>query len=147
MQLIKKILFTISIMMCFMNTTCESDDVIPPEDRCDQVVEINAEKYNNLDSNHFTFVNAEIIDDCLNIEISASGCSGNSWTFNLVDSGAIAESSPEQRRLKFELINDEACLAVFKRTVSFDLTPLKIISSNKIILHLDGLGTSVEYTY
>ncbi len=147
MQIVKKILFVIPVILCFMSTTCETDDVDVSGDICDQITEVNETKFNDLDSDQFTFVNAEIIDDCLNIEISASGCSGDSWEFNLVDSGAVAESSPEQRYLKFKLINNEDCLAVFKKTVSFDLRLLRVSGSNKIILHLDGLDTSLEYIY
>ncbi len=142
----KKIVFLASIVLCFMNMQCD-DDERPSIFVCDQATIVDKEAYDNLDSAHFTFVNAEISDNCLTIEISASGCDGNSWEFNLMDSGAVAESSPEQRYLKFQLINNEACLAVFKRIVSFDLTPLQVDGSNEIILHLEGLESSLNYKY
>lgn len=144
--MIKKVLFIMSVILCFMNMQCEGDDQ-PTSEVCDETTIINEAIYNDLVSAYFTFVNAEIADNCLTIEISASGCDGNSWGFNLVDSGAVAESSPEQRYLKFQLINEEACLAVFNKTVSFDLTPLQISGSNEIILHLEGLEGSLNYTY
>lgn len=144
----KKILFTVSVILCFMNMQCKEEGIKSSGDKvCGQTTIVNEEIYNNLVSANFMFVNAEIADDCLTIEISASGCDGNSWKFKLVDSGAIAESSPEQRYLKFQLINEEDCLAVFKRTVSFNLTPLQINGSHEIILHLEGLESSLNYKY
>ena len=146
--MIKKIFFGIIVMLFFVNMQCEEEGMESSMDNvCEQTTVVNEAAYNNLVSANFMFVNAEITDDCLTIEISASGCDGNSWEFKLVDSGAIAESSPEQRYLKFQLTNDEACLAVFKRTVSFNLTPLQINGSHEIILHLEGLEPSLNYKY
>ncbi|MDO5978273.1 hypothetical protein [Flavivirga spongiicola] len=131
-----------------MSTKCEDDhDISPIIEICDQKTMVNKNIYDNLVSADFDFVSTEITDNCLAIEISASGCDGNSWEFNLVDSGAVAESSPEQRYLKFQLINEEACLAVFKKTITFDLTPLQISGSNEVILHLEGLESSLRYKY
>ncbi|GAA3603233.1 hypothetical protein Q4Q39_13880 [Flavivirga amylovorans] len=147
--MIKRILFVTSVVLCcFLSIQCdEDDDNIPTKGICDQTTIVKKEIYDSLVSADFTFVDAEVKGDCLTIEISASGCDGNTWKFNLVDSGAVAESSPEQRYLKFQLINEEACLAVFKRIVSFDLTPLQISGSNEIILNLEGLESSLRYKY
>ncbi|WP_298498084.1 hypothetical protein [uncultured Algibacter sp.] len=128
-----------------MNTQCEEDDDYLSV--CDNLVIIDESYYNTFDSGNFTFIDAEVIDNCLSVTISASGCDGNSWAYNLVDSGSIAESLPEQRYLKLELLNEEACLAVFKRTVSFDLTPIKIEGSNEIILNIEGFESSINYKY
>ena len=90
MRTVKKIFFVIPVVLCFMNMTCETDDDIDlSSDICDQITVVSKTQYDNLDSNNFTFGNIENIGDCLHIEISASGCSGNSWRFNLVDSGAV----------------------------------------------------------
>ncbi len=144
--LIKKTLFATAIMFCFMNILCEKQDDVMGIN-CDFVVTVDATKYNALETASFEFINAEILEDCLVIKIGASGCSGDRWGFDLVDSGAIAESSPEQRFLKFQLINDEACLAYFERTISFDLTPLQVSGSNEIILNIEGLEASLNYNY
>ncbi|MDD7885511.1 hypothetical protein [Flavivirga sp. 57AJ16] len=147
-MMVKRGFFFISMALCFINMTCEEGDKIDlSSEICDQKITVNRNLFTNLESAHFTFVNAQIIEDCLTLEISASGCDGHSWGFNLVDSGAVAESSPEQRSLKLQLLNKEACLAVFKRTISFDLRPLQINGSHEIILHLEGLETSLRYKY
>ncbi|WP_298554410.1 hypothetical protein [uncultured Algibacter sp.] len=140
--------FAIVIMFCSMNILCEDvDEPNISSDLCDYRVVINENLYENFESSSFEFINAEITDDCLNVELGASGCDGNTWVFNLVDSGAIAESSPEQRYLKLQLINDELCLAYFERTISFDLASLQINGSNEIILHIEGFESSLNYKY
>lgn len=100
-----------------------------------------------MESDSFSIENAEIIDDCLSLRIGASGCDGSSWHFDLVDSGAVVESFPEQRFLKLQLINNEACLAVIGRTVSFNLSSLQIEGSHEIILQIEGFGASIAYNY
>ena len=146
MQLIKKSFFIISIVLCFMNMQCE-EDIDDSLEMCDQTTIVSESMYANMVSDSFTIISSEILENCLAIEISASGCGGNSWEFNLVDSGAVAESSPEQRYLKLQLINNEACLAQFERIITFDLTPLQINGSNEVILHLEGLESLLNYTY
>jgi len=147
MQSIKKIFFIIPLALCFMNMQCDAGEIEHLNEICDETTIINQDLYDILNSANFTFVDAEITDDCLNVTIGASGCDGNTWGFSLVDSGAITESSPEQRYLKFQLVNDEACLAFFERTVSFDLRSLQINGSNEIILHIEGLESSLNYKY
>jgi hypothetical protein len=146
MQLIKKLLLLVVLAFCSINMQCDEDDAVY-SGNCDQVVIIDEDFYNSLSSENFTFIDAEIIDDCLSITIGASGCDGNSWNFNLIDSGAIAESSPEQRYLKFQLENNEDCLAVFERSVSFDLNPIQIEGSHEIILNIEGLEPTLNYKY
>lgn len=145
-KLIKKVVLFFSISLCLLNMQCD-DDIIVDDFPCEFSTVVNESEYANLVSDEFTFVEANIDLDCLFIKISASGCDGNSWQFNLVDSGAVAESSPEQRFLKFALENNELCLAVFERTVSFDLKPLQIENSNEIILNIEGLESSLNYKY
>lgn len=144
----KRTIFIIVLSFCFFNTQCDEDDIVIDNGIiCDQDVMVDEDLYNNLDSNNFLFNNIEIIDDCLTIEFAASGCDGNTWEFGLVDSAAIAESLPEQRYLKFQLINEELCLAVFTKSVSFNLRPLQIEGSNEIILNIEGFEEGITYSY
>lgn len=135
-------------MLCLTNTQCEDDDLLIVPNNCDLSILIDSNAYDNSVSSEFAFVSVNIIDgNCLFIEFSASGCDGDSWEFELIDSGAVAESLPEQRFLKFELTNNEACLAVFERSTSFDLIPLQVEGSNEILLNIDGLNEPVVYSY
>lgn len=147
-NLLKKVSFVIGIMFCSMNVLCEDvDEPIIDDNFCDYKTIINADLYKDLQSAQFEFVNAEIIDDCLTIEIGASGCDGNTWEFKLVDSGAVAESFPEQRFLKLQLVNNELCDAFLKKTMSFDLTPVRVHDSGEIILNIDGFDSPLNYMY
>lgn len=132
---------------CFINTTCDDEEVVVDRIECNYDVTIDKDKFNNLNSDAFNLVGAEIIGDCLFMSVMASGCSGDSWQYALVDSEAVAESLPEQRYLKFQLTNEELCLAVFEKTISFNLSSLQIQGSNEIILNIDGLKTPIPYKY
>ncbi len=91
-------------------------------------------------------ISLEIEDDCLLINFGASGCDGNSWELKLIDSGAIMESYPEQRNLKFFLKNEEACLAYFTKEISFDISDLQI-DSDKIYLNILNNDSQLLYDY
>lgn len=146
--MVKKLSFFVLSMLCLFNMQCDedtvqSDDIIT----CDALVVINEAIYNDLDSDNFQFINAALEDDCLEITFGASGCDGNTWTYSLIDSGAVAESFPEQRFLKFQLKNEETCTAYFEKTVSFNIEALQVEGSNKIILNIAGADSSINYPY
>lgn len=100
------------------------------------------------ESSDFFFLNsAAISGDCLHVNYSASGCSGNSWEIELVASTDVMESLPVQRNIKLILENQEACQAIFQRDIYFDLTPLQISDYGDMYLNLDGLDDQLYYKY
>ncbi len=146
MKLLKSLLFCLTILFCLTNTQCDDDDrLIEPV--CNQSAIVNEDYYNALDSDGFSFISIEVQQDCLVIDLSSSGCDGNSWKYKLVDSGSIAESFPEQRYLKLELTNNELCLAVINKQITFDLNILRVVGSNEIVLNIDGYNEGVIYSY
>jgi len=140
----------ISACFCFalllMSTQCDEDDDMAPEP-CGQTVVVDSGFYESAESASYELINAEINDNCLIVNISASGCDGNSWSAVLVDSGAVAESSPEQRFLKFVFSNDEECLAVITQERSFDLSAIQVDGSTDIILNIEDFPEALTYTY
>ena len=113
---------------------------------CDATVIISNAQFNNANSNIFDVNDIEIIGDCLVANISASGCDGETWVVNLIDSENILESSPPQRLIRLTLINQEACLAFITREVSFDITDLQV-DGDQVQLNLVNTNDSVLYTY
>lgn len=145
LQFIRKVFFVLVSLLCFTNTQCE-DDVAVSQD-CDFKTIVSNSLYDSASSQGVTFINAKIEDDCLSLKIGASGCDGSTWGFSLVDSGAVAESFPEQRYLKLDFNNEELCLAFFERTITFDLKPVRVQGSSKVILHIEGIEQPLEYSY
>ncbi len=144
----KKISFLIIVVCGCLSTQCDddvSDD--PVVNLCDNFATINEDIYMDIETSNYILTAVTISDDCLSVTFGSSGCSGNTWTYSLVDSGAVAESLPEQRFLKFNLDNQEDCAAAFERTFSFNLKPLQIEGSNEIILNLEGWGEPINYSY
>ncbi|WP_204346784.1 hypothetical protein [Psychroserpens algicola] len=141
----KLLLSFFCFMLLFMNTQCDDDDEV--QEPCGQMVVVDSGFYDSAESGFYDLISAEIEDNCLNINISASGCDGSTWSMVLVDSGAVAESSPEQRFLKFVFTNQEVCLAVFTQERSFDLSTLQIDGSHEIILNIEDFPEPLTYTY
>ena len=138
------ILFVCSVLL--LNMQCDDDDeqIITS---CDTTTIIDNNLYQNAQSDYYTVVNTEINGDCLIVEVSASGCDGSSWVLELIDANEVLESSPSQRNLKFVLANNEACLAVFTKQQSFDLSSLRIIGEDEIILNIEGFSEPILYSY
>lgn len=118
-----------------------------PRATCQTAVLIDEDLYETAPEGYGKIERARVEDDCLYVRFGASGCSGDSWTWSLIDSGTIMESSPEQRAIKFSLENVEMCAAYFEKEVSFDITPLRITGSQKIYLNLKDYGAQLVYEY
>lgn len=111
---------------------------------CDDVVRIWPEGYETANAEGLNIKNISIEGNCLNVEYISSGCDGSTWQLQLIDSGAVAESYPVQRYLRFNFVNTEECDAVIEKQKSFYIKTLRD-SEEAVILHLDGWDESVLY--
>ncbi len=141
-----KIIILFLFCMLLMNFQCDDDDDTPLS-MCDATVVVDNSAYQTAETSFYSLASGEIEGDCLSVNIAASGCSGSSWVLTLVDSEDIAESMPPQRYLKLSLFNNEACLAVFNKEQSFDLTLLRIEGVNEILLNIEDFPEQLIYTY
>ncbi len=133
------------ICFSFVLSACKTDDegniII-----CDSDTIISSSQYNNAVSDIFDVDEFQVSGDCLEVSIGASGCDGETWILELIDSGSILESNPPQRNLRLVLSNNEACLAFITRVFSFDLQDLQA-EGNTLILNITNINNSVTYTY
>ena len=128
-------------------TSCWNDnDNDEAQTQCDQLVLISSETFISASADPLFVHSVEIDDDCLLISFSASGCDGNTWEVELIDSDVIMESQPHQRNLRLSLLNLELCDAVISKTISFDVSELQV-NGNQLQLHLVNSGYEILYTY
>lgn len=83
----------------------------------------------------------------MEVTISSSGCDLDNWDMNLIGVRSLAAVSPPDVGVKVELINNDACLAVFKKTVAFDITPFQWAEQNQVRLVIDGCSNPILYQY
>jgi hypothetical protein len=145
MKLPRILIACFCFILLLMNTQCDDDDFdyVP----CDQTVVIDDSFFESAQTREYEFNSLEISDSCLFVNISASGCDGNSWSLVLVASDDVGDSFPEQRYLKLVFTNNEACLAIVSQGRSFDLRPIQVGGANEIILNIEGFTESLTYTY
>jgi|AP95_1055475.scaffolds.fasta_scaffold00484_6 hypothetical protein len=142
MKKIVSIIFALSILF-----NCSTDDLKKCDKSvCDKCVIISKELYNQTNTENYIIDNAIIVDDCLEVVISSSGCDGNSWKIELFDLAAISESNPIQRNLKIKLTNSEDCLAFITKQISFDIKQLRT-NDNQILLDLEKWEELILYSY
>ena len=142
----KKLLFILTlthILSCNLE-----DDNSNIENNCDFTSEIILEEgFNEINTSNYSITEIELIDDCLEITFGSSGCGTDLWEENLYSTDAFYNIFPLQREVKMELINNEACLAVFQKTVSFDLTPFQIDGQSDLPLNINGWNEQITYEY
>jgi len=112
---------------------------------CDQNVIISQTEYNNAPNHHISIISMQIVDNCLKIKFSASGCSGDNWVVKLIDSGMIAESLPCQRSLRLSLNDIGLCDAYFEKEISFNIEDLQIQGNHSVLLNIPGNSILYEY--
>ena len=141
----KSVLASICFILLFINAKCSDDD--EAESSCGPMAVIDAGFYDASESDAYNLMSAEIMGNCLTVEISAGGCDGSTWSLVLVDSGAIAESIPAKRSLKLVFSNLEDCEAQITQTRVFDLRNIQIEGSSAVILNFQNLDEVLRYDY
>jgi len=142
----KKLLLFLPIILIL---SCNSEnDNSTIENNCDFTSEIIMEEdFNAINTSNYGIIEVELNGDCLGITFGSSGCGTDLWEENLYSTDAFYNVFPLQRDVKMELINDEACLAFFQKTVSFDLTPFQIDGQSDLPLNINGWNEQITYEY
>ena len=140
---IKQIIYLILVLGIF---SCGNKDDDNNSINCDKEVVISNDEYDTAPNDDLTITQLEIIEDCLKINFSASGCSGDTWVLKLVDSGNIAESQPPQRTLRLSLKDEEECEAFISREMTFDISDL-MVDGNQVLLNISNSGDQILYEY
>jgi len=113
---------------------------------CDFETVISTEQYANAPSDQLTINSLDINDNCLKINFSSVGCSGDTWVLKLIDSGDILESLPPQRNLRLSLKNEEECEAFITKELSFDISNLQV-GGNQVQLNITNSDDEILYEY
>ena len=142
----KKLLVILTLMHIL---SCNSvDDNSTIENNCDFTSEIIFEEgFNAISTSNYGIIDVVLNGDCLEITFSSSGCGTDLWEESLYSSDVFYNVFPLLRDVKMELINNEECLAVFQKMVSFDLTPFQIDGQSDLPLNINGWNEQITYGY
>ena len=145
--------FVSIVLVLFLCISCKGDDSNccpnpnPTPTSCNELAVVNEVKYNQTTTTNYTITKVVLNGDCLEVTVSSSGCDPNNWDMNMIASENVMESFPVQRNAKIQLVNNEACSAVFQKTVSFDLIPLRVQGQSQVQIHLQSWSTTIMYQY
>jgi hypothetical protein len=143
----KKIIFITLISIMLIACPGPDDDFFL---NCDKLTIINAEDFANAPNDELVINNLEILENCLIINFSASGCDSETWMFELYDSEEILESNPLQRRLRLSLQknNDDIneCDLYVIKEISFDISNLQVLDS-QVVLNIVNSEDQILYEY
>jgi len=140
---VKKILILILAGIAILS--CSNDDN-GNSNNCDFETIISAEQYKNAPSDRLNINSFEINGNCLKINFSSSGCSGDTWELKLIDSEVILKSNPPQRILRLSLKNEEDCEAYITKELTFDISNLQV-DGKKVQLNLTNSDDNILYEY
>ena len=140
----KKALILILIGIAFFS--CSNDDDNGNQNNCDFKTIINQNQYETAPSDPLGINSLEINDNCLKINFSSSGCGGETWEIKLIDSEDIMESNPPQRNLRLSLKNEEVCLAIVTKELTFDISNLQV-GGNRVQLNITNSEETILYEY
>ncbi len=125
-------------------SSCDKDD--DNSINCDKQVIISAAEYNTAPNDPLTINTLELNGDCLKINFSSTGCTGDTWELKLIDSEVILYLNPPQRDLRLSLKNDELCDAYITKELTFDVKTLRV-DGNQIILNITNSDDQILYEY
>ena len=113
--------------------------------QCDKDVIIDSAEYENAPNHPIHIIDMKIVDNCLKIKFGASGCTGDNWVVELIDSEIILDAIPCQRTLRLSLEHIGICAAYFENEMSFNIEDLQIYGNNSVQLNVSGNWILYEY--
>jgi len=145
-------LVTLVAVMAF---ACNQDDPLPivppvnvaPDSNCDQIAVIDDNLYDTAPTETHFIDTVYFQGDCLVITYAGSGCSGNSFEEALIGNTLVLESFPVQRQMRLSFKSNEDCLAVFTKTVTFNLLPAQVTNEPSVLISLEGYDQQILYEY
>lgn len=140
-----KLKFLFLTVAIFALAACSNDDDNGGA-ACDMTTLISPEQFVNAPSAALGINTLEITGDCLKINFSSSGCDGNTWQLKLIDSGGVSETTIPQRDLRLSLKNEEECLAVITKEMTFDISNLKV-QGGQVQLNITNTEDGILYQY
>lgn len=143
-------IFLLIILIGTVFISCSKDDDNNNLNKatCNSVAKIvTEEEFKKIVTTNYVVSGVKLNDDCLEITVSSSGCDSEPWEMSLYSVNAFYTIYPLQRAVKIELINNQGCLAVFQKTISFDLTPFQISEQNEVPLNIEGWSEQIIYEY
>lgn len=119
----------------------------PIKSKCNEKAVLDHVAFPQVNTNNYGITDVVLNGDCLEITVSSSGCNPHNWDMNLIGVASTTNIYPPLFHAKVELINNEACQAVFQKTVSFDLTPFQMAGQNTVQIDIDGWNNNIMYQY
>ena len=135
----RNLLFLILILLCSCSVNSDAAIIEP----CGDFVIENQSMYNATDTSNYTITDVNVLNNCITVRLTSSGCDGNSWTASLIDSEQETLSIPPERFLRLELTNNEACQAVFERSYTFDIGMIRPAGSGTLVVNLEGWNAPI----
>ncbi|WP_424493615.1 hypothetical protein [Salinimicrobium sp. GXAS 041] len=144
-----KKIFASTILVGTLFISCsKDDDNSPNEFTCDSLAEvIEEEDFSEINTSNYTLNEIQLSGNCLEVTVSSSGCDPTPWEMHLYSVNAFYTADPYARAVKIELINNQACLAVFQKTISFELTPFQLDGQDELLLNIEGWDQRIIYEY
>lgn len=110
-------------------------------------VTVSGARYGASSTAYFTIEKVEMEGDVMTLSIGASGCNGETWQVELVDSERTLRSYPAQRSLKILFTNDELCQAYFVKEYKFNISELQLGKRGQVYLNLMDYKDQLLYEY
>jgi len=120
----------------------ESNDFV-----CEDTVLIDQNLYQAIRGDMPNITSLEIKSNCLIVDISDSGCTGDQWIVKLIDSDSLHMDNGPLRELKFVYDNHEDCDANLVRQFSFELGGLQIDTVSQLKLEFINVNLNIVYNY
>ncbi|EDP71605.1 hypothetical protein FBALC1_03937 [Flavobacteriales bacterium ALC-1] len=135
-------LFVLSVCALVFVNSCDNDDDASNSE-CDFNIIADENLYAEPSPSDYNISNAEINEDCLEITIQASGCSGSTWEVDLISNITPSIGFTRTIYLSLKLTNLEACAVFITKTYSFDISHLR----NEFIttfISIEGWDDTIE---
>ena len=136
---------SIFLFSCKAKQNASTTETVKEKEEVKKVLIDAAREIAEAKQKTYTLNSFTIQGDTLSLEVTYTGGCGQN-TFELYSNGLLMKSLPPQFNVYLEhTIENETCKKEIKRTLKFDLSPLKRPGNPKIILNINSADNKAEW--
>ena len=132
------------LFIAFILSNCSNDDITNLTNSNEIIV--NDDLYSNAPNDNYQIIQANIVDNSLNVKIEYGGGCGT-VNYDLLTPVDYEDTDPVQKNIRLAFHDDDNCEALIELELFFDIAPIQISGNDRIIINLDRWGNQIEYIY
>jgi len=134
------------LFLIFAISSCNNNDDNFVQLTNSNEIRVNDNLYSAAPNDDFEIIQANVVNDNLNVTILYGGGCGN-VIYDLIAPSDFIGSNPLEKNMRLAFSDKDNCEALIELELSFSIEQIQVTESDQIIINLERWENQIEYNY